>query len=532
MPEEKATTKHARLKTFLKWFFFIFRCFFACLFAALLIAGLLYVMPGKILLIFTFTLITLTLFPKRIRKLVWLGYSVILLAALIWVLLPEDDTGFVPYTFDDELAALEAERTIGNAPNAAEAYNEVFDSRDKDTFDFIFPYHDKDSKTLSAPWLSADYPRLDRWFNQNRTRLDKLIDASAIQYCRFPLSATPSQVDDQLERLSLFKRWATVLIRAANNDLAHNRLDDALYKQLAVMRMADHLYQQKTLLDMSAGLILELLAAESINQLVIDNSLKQEHLDRIAETKAIFKNDIQSDWLHILQSDKLLVKNIVGLLYHTDKNGRIRLTRNLAGAVGTYFGVVRRYRYPTQRIAKAMVLAQWLIVPSNPKKAGRIIDRSFEKYDRLTRKKYQSDDDDKSVEQPRLKLNFRRFVDIAVHRRTSYFHPMYNQSLRRISTAKSARIIIALKKFKEQNGSFPQNLDKLSDFLAPDDIIDPVSEDTFVYRPLGQSFMLYSKGKNKIDDDGISYSKENKDDHLIFPPKHPLLIQQGQKNEM
>ena len=177
--EGQPTTKHARLKTFLKCFFFLFRCFFACLFAALLIAALLYAMPGKIIFIIAFTLITLALFPKRIRKLVWLGYSVILLAALIWVLLPEDDTGFVPYTFDAELAVLEAKRAITDSPNAAVTYNEVFESLDKDTFDFIFLYHDKDSQTLSAPWLSADYPQFNRWFNQNRTTLDKLIHASS-----------------------------------------------------------------------------------------------------------------------------------------------------------------------------------------------------------------------------------------------------------------------------------------------------------------------------------------------------------------
>jgi len=532
MPDDSQTTEHTRLKTFLKWFFFLFRCFFACLFTALLIAGLLYAMPGKILFIIAFTLITLTLFPKRIRKLVWLSYSVILLTALLWVFLPEDDTGFVPYTFDDELTALESKRTIVDAPNAADTYNEVFDSRDKDTFDFIFLRHDKDFQTLSAPWLSAEYPRLDRWFQDNNMAIDKLIEASTIQYCRFPLPATPSQVDIQLERISLFKRWAIVLIRAANNDLAHDRLNDAMHKQLAVMRMADHLYQQKTLLDMSAGLTLELMAADNINRLVIDYPINNKHLARIAETKTVFKNDIQSDWPHILESEKLLIKNIVGLLYHTDKNSRVRLTRNLAGAVGKYFGVVRRYRYPTTRIAKAMVLAQWLIVPSNPKKAGRIIDRSFEKYNRLIIKKYQSQNEDKSVEHPRPKLNFRRAIDIAAHQRTSFYHPLYNQSRRRISSAKSGRIIIALKKFKNQNGSFPQTLDNLAGLLAHDDLIDPVSDDAFVYRPLGDSFILYSKGKNKIDDDGISYSKENKDDHLIFPPKHPILIQRENENEL
>ena len=531
MPDPKTTT-HTRLKTFLKWFFLIFRSFFACFFAAFLIAGILYAMPPKIIFIIAFTLITLTLFPKRIRKLIYLTYSIILLVALIWVYLPEDDTGFVPYTFDAELALLEAKRAITDSSNAAVTYNEVFDSRDKDTFDFIFLYHDKNSQTLSAPWLSSHHPQLDRWFKDNRIPIDKLITASAVQYCRFPLSATPSQVDTQLERINLFKRWAQLLIRAANNDLAHERIDQALQKQLAVLKMADHLYQQKTLLDMSSGLTLELMAADNINRLVIDYPVNQTQLNRITEARAALKNNIQNDWPHILESEKLLIKNIIGLLYQTDKNGRVRLTRNLAGAVGKYFGVIRRYRYPTQRIAKAMVLAQWLIVPSNPERAARLVDRSFTKYDRRIMQKYQDQNEDKSVAHPHPKLNFRRVLDIAAHQRASFYHPLYNQSRRRMTCERSTRIIIALKQYKNQNGSFPETLDALSDSLTLDDLIDPVSNDNFVYRPLGQSFILYSKGKNKIDDDGISNSRENKDDHLIFPPKHPLLIKQEKENEL
>jgi hypothetical protein len=530
MPDEKPTTKWSKLKTFFKWFFFLSRCFFACFFAALLITGLLYALPVKILFIITFTLITLTLFPKRIRKIIYLTCSIILLSALIWVYLPEDDTGFIPYTFDDELTALRARLTIENVPNAANTYNEIFDSIDKDTFDLVFVYHDESSQTLTAPWLSTDHPQIDRWLKQNIATIDKLMVASDINYCLFPLPATPPQSDDQFERLSLFLRWAGILARSANNDLANKKFDDAIKKQLAALKMAGHLYQQKTLLDMSKGLTIELMAVDNINRTIINRPLTEQQLDLIIQTLDLLKNDFENDWPHILDCNKLFVKNIVGLLYHIDKQGNIRLTRNLAGDVGKYFGVARHYHYPNKKIAKAMVLAQWLVIPSSPQAAGKVVDRSFEKYDLLVRKKHQSADGDKS-DKHRQKLNFRHVIDRAAHEGTSYFYPMYNQSLRRISTANSTRIIIALKQYKNQNGSFPETLDSLSDYLAPDDMIDPISEDAFVYRSLGESFMLYSKGKNKVDDDGISFSKENKDDHLIFPPKHPLLIQ-GQKNEM
>jgi hypothetical protein len=517
MTEGQPKKSFPKLRVFLKWFFFVFRIFFASLFAAFLIIGLYFGMPWKILLIFTLTITTLTVFSKPIRKAIYLTTSLLLLAALAWVFLPEDNTDYVSYTFEDELAALQTKPATHDQPNAAELYNHVFESYDKDSFDLIFKYYDEPLKTFSEPWQDSDFPPLAEWFDQNRPSLDSLIQASAMEHCSFPLPATPSQLNIQLERLSLFKRWATVLVRAANNDLANNRLDDALQKHLCIFKMSEHLYRQKTLFDMATGLNLELMATDAVNSFVLNHPVTDRHIDLIEKEKPEFKSDINTDWPHIFECQRLLIKNTVGLFYQKNPQGHVRLTRNLVGAAGTYFGVAKRYRYPTHHIEKTMVLAQWLVVPSNPEKAGRIVDAAFEKHDRLLKQKYQNNDEDKSVKKPRLKLNFRRVVDIAAHISASWFHPMQSQSLQRKRSRNAGKIIIALKNHKNQNGSFPESLDQVKGTLKPDIFIDPVNGDSFVYKLTTDSFMLYSKGENNIDDDGIKYSMENKDDHLIWP---------------
>ena len=137
--------------------------------------------------------------------------------------------------------------------------------------------------------------------------------------------------------------------------------------------------------------------------------------------------------------------------------------------------------------------------------------------------KYQNAEDKKSVPKPRLKFNFPRIVEIAAHRSAAFLHPLYSQSLKRTASEKSTRIIIALKHYKEKNNRWPDTLEQLGDLITDDNLIDPTNGQPFVYKPADQSFMLYSKGKNKIDDDGIQFSQQGKDDDLIWPLLHPLL---------
>jgi hypothetical protein len=69
-----------------------------------------------------------TVLPRPGLKWFWAGVGVVVIALIIWVFMPEDDTGWRPYTFDEELAALEAKRAIPDEENAARIYNELLGS--------------------------------------------------------------------------------------------------------------------------------------------------------------------------------------------------------------------------------------------------------------------------------------------------------------------------------------------------------------------------------------------------------------------
>lgn len=88
--------------------------------------------------------------------------------------------------------------------------------------------------------------------------------------------------------------------------------------------------------------------------------------------------------------------------------------------------------------------------------------------------------------------------------------------------------MIALRRYKNKTGHWPENLEQVESFAPAEIFIDPINGGSFVYKLAEENFTLYSKGKNNIDEAGeyetewaADYSgyKVKEDDQLIWPPK-------------
>jgi hypothetical protein len=78
------------------------------------------------------------------------------------------------------------------------------------------------------------------------------------------------------------------------------------------------------------------------------------------------------------------------------------------------------------------------------------------------------------------------------------------------------RILIALRRYKNEHGFWPRGLDDTKGITPAEAFIDPRNEGSFVYRLTDGGFELYSKGPNKIDEEGKF--KDGADDWCIWPP--------------
>jgi len=122
-----------------------------------LVLALIFQAPWKVITLLVIFLAACTILPRRFRRGFGLGVGVTVLVLMIWIFLPENNEGWRPYTFDEELASFEAEYTIPDEENAAFAYDEIFEALDIDSNSPEF-FVRQEPSSLSGPWLSKDHP--------------------------------------------------------------------------------------------------------------------------------------------------------------------------------------------------------------------------------------------------------------------------------------------------------------------------------------------------------------------------------------
>ena len=87
--------------------------------------------------------------------------------------------------------------------------------------------------------------------------------------------------------------------------------------------------------------------------------------------------------------------------------------------------------------------------------------------------------------------------------------------LRLDATRRATPILIALRRYKQEIGAWPEMLEQIEPKLPEQMIIDPQNNGPFVYKRDGDDFVFYSKGPNNIDEGG-SHSG-TADDWPIWP---------------
>ncbi|MHC4745460.1 MAG: hypothetical protein ACYS8Z_26395, partial [Planctomycetota bacterium] len=79
---------------------------------------------------------------------------------------------------------------------------------------------------------------------------------------------------------------------------------------------------------------------------------------------------------------------------------------------------------------------------------------------------------------------------------------------------------IALRRYKNRHGRWPQNLDEIKSQVPAQILVDPANNGPFLYKLTADGFELYSIGRNKIDENGkyMRNDPDEPDDWPIWPP--------------
>jgi hypothetical protein len=507
----------------------------ATLLAILLAAGIFVQAPWKVIVLIAIFLAAATILPRRRRKWFWAGVGVVVLAVIVWIFLPSDNEGWRPYTFDKELAELQARYAVPDSENAAIIYNQILETwKQKEPNEPNLP--DRWFNLVSrGPWLGKDQPEIAAYIQYHQDTIEQLLQASRLKQCSFPIIADSFVLGEQMERISTMRPWAYLLIAAGNNNMAEGGTNEAVEKYLAVLRMSRHLSRQTSAIEMLVGIAIEALGFGGANNFVVWADANEPCLGKLEQAVSEIKHDFNSDLQGFIDSDKLMFKNMLGgLFYEVNSKGKVRFshdplarireqTKEQFTDVTTDDGAIFS-GYWFKILFKSYTILYWFYVPATPEELGRIIDESYEKHYLMTKPDF-----DWSKEKQneltdyifRLKLNLGYLAKEMARINSGVYIRFHDIYLRALSNQRATLLIIALRRYKNTNGRWPEKLDDVA-LLAPAEIfVDPVNGDSFVYKRTDENFTLYSKGKNNIDEGGEhknNWPKEDSpDDQLIWP---------------
>ncbi|MHC4070328.1 MAG: hypothetical protein ACYSR8_12280 [Planctomycetota bacterium] len=473
--------------------------------------------PWKVIALLLIILAACTVLPKPYRKWFWLSVAAIILVLIIWVFLP-DRGQWKPYrhNFEQGLKSLNDKYAVPDQQNAAAIYEGLLQNYESGDYEPNLADSNTYNVALSQPWLSKDHPDLAVWLQGHKRTMATLLEATRIEKCRFPIdynSLKTSLGQSTRPHLRPMKKLAWMLVCAANNDLMEKSIDEALEKQIALLRISEHLRQQPIAIDMKTGIAYQALALNRINRFLVAENPTEPHIDKLEDAVSEIRHDWDVTWAAIADCEKLSVmKDLFWMLYEMNEQGDIRIT---VSDFFRYFKPVSQQGVPywIRKLAKAECLMTWFLFPQTPEQAAGIIEKTLKKYGKIEYINSQL-----TRESP-LRFNFSYIIDLYVD---SYICSMHSLFMRLKSDTSATGIIIALRRYKNKHGSWPEKLDDVKSLAPAGIFVDPVNGGSFVYKPTDESFLLYSKGQNNIDDGGEHdewFEEEtDADDWPIWPP--------------
>ncbi|MHC4113050.1 MAG: hypothetical protein ACYSUY_18395 [Planctomycetota bacterium] len=534
---EQDKKKRNKLHTFGR----ILRWIGLTLLAVLIILALIFHVPWKVAILQLIILAACTVLPKPYRKWFWLSVAAIVLVLIIWVFLPADNEGWRPYTFDEEFAALEAKYAIPDSENAAKIYNKLLEDYNESALYTNLSYGEQFRLRKGEALLSEDKPKVSKWMKQHKTTVEELLKASEIEKCRFPLNPQSMNSTQRGKRLNAMRNWAILLTTTANIDFREGRTDEAFEKLIAVLQMGKHENQQGTIVDILVGIAIEATAIGQFQNFIVGGDASEEHLGLFRKPLAEIKHDWYSDLPRILECRRLFAKSsLARMFYQINTKGRIRLSRDpyvewragfeervKTGRIDKkeIFDLWELWVYPSyfqKKVIRSKTILNWFLIPSTPQKAAKIVDALYERYAPMSdpafdwKKEWEEASTGFDFNCPRP---FRWLLEIL----EPNLYGFHNGYLRSIAEQRGAGVIIALRRYKNKTGQWPESLDDIKPVAPAEIFVDPINGGSFVYKLTEEDFTLYSTGKNNIDEAGKrnrwGEEKTGADDWLIWPPK-------------
>ena len=489
-----AKTRNPRVERINKWTGRV-------IFGAVLLAALVFQVPWKVTLVVACVFASLIgLIPAsfaRSRRTKSFLVGAPLVAWSVWTLLPSNSGDYRPFVFVEEQARLEQEYGVPDDQNASAVYLRLLAQSEPN--DRHLPvWLEKSSKAvLRRPWKSEDHPETARWLDARASMVETLKELGEYSQCHFPTEPMIQMLESSEPRTKTVKTWTYLLAAEANRQAGEGDIAGALQIYALIAKIASHYIQQVYGPHYLAGLAVEKAVFDGISGIAIHGSPTPAQLAAMDTLIATPSHEWASAWRRIMRFECLVVKNgLCGMVYEVNARGKIRFSRS-------GFADMKETESPYVRSVKGKRLASlmWVVLPRSPWKFARAIDKHYEQYVQIG----QPDVDPKSLQRGhhlRFRANHEYLLEKLVTTMEPSYHKVSDIHTKSVATRQVCRIILLLRQYKDETGHWPETLAELAGRGDPQLWTDPLNGGVFVYRPEGQAFRLYTKGRNSVDEGG------------------------------
>lgn len=360
---------------------------------------------------------------KKMR--VWLAAIIVVLTAIIACFVWSQGKS---KSADERLAEIEAARAIPDSENAAVVYNKLMQDPNATSLLAEWPQfilsETSGKMALIVPWQSEDYAELAVWIKQKQPVIDRLLDASKFDKCRFP-------IEMPLPANQAMHRWTLLLRLAVIDDIANDRIDYAIDKWRCLLQMGNHLRQQPLFDAHLLAIAMEAVALRQTTAFLVQGNADEAHLSRIELLPLHTKDNWASALEEITPAEELAEENMKGQMGFVE---RIKYTFGYGG--------------------------------------------------------------------------FRSGKDRDIGRIRSQYREL-------LAISRGLHVLVALRRYKNRHGRWPQSLDQIQSQVPAEMFSDPFGS-VLIYKLADDSFTLYSKGPNELDENGKRW--DGCDDCPIWTP--------------
>jgi hypothetical protein len=390
--------------------------------------------------------------------------------------------------------------------NAAALYERAADLVDK------LPDETKELLSKKYKEVTSEQKQLiEKWLIDNEEALELIIAGTRKPYYWREYSNKNEEsgmMGILLPNLAGFRKLARALRWRAQLKVEQGRYEEAFDDIKECYRLGQHIKGDKFLIEQLVGMAIESLATQTIRDILSEHRIDSPVLAKLQQD---FEQMIASeDFVVSFEAERLCMYDEIQRCFTEDHLGGghislegFRRLQTLEGLASSDYDLDLFEEFLTKSL-------HILFTHPNKRESREMVDHFYALWEEMARKSpAQIRAENIDIEEHVMELIG---GNILLEILTPALGKVCEIANRNKADVEAALAIIAILRYKQDIGGYPDKLEKLinADYLKvlP---IDPYSGEPLVYKKMDNNFVLYSFGPNFRDDDGkMAYNKEGK----------------------